>query len=136
LKGEGVARIAIVEDDYDISHLIREVLGEDGHEIVSYFQPSPDTLQHIKQFRPDLVIIDLRLNASVSGWDIIAALEDGAAGRHIPAIVVSGALDQMRDRQDWMREHGVAALAKPFSLDALRSLVDRMLAEGASAAQA
>jgi DNA-binding response OmpR family regulator len=130
-----VARIAIVEDDYDISHLIKEALDEDGHEIVSYFQPSPDTLQHIKAFAPELVILDLRLNASVSGWDIVEALEDGAAGRRIPVIIVSGALDQMRDNQDWLREHGVAVLPKPFDLERLHSVVERMIAQGASTAQ-
>jgi len=134
-KGERVARIAVVEDDYDISHLIKEVLGEDGHEIVSYFQPSADTIQHIKQFQPDLVMIDLRLNASVTGWDIVVALEDGAAGRRIPVIVCSAALQQMRDQRAWLEEHGVAVLPKPFDLDDLRHLVEQMLAQGASTAR-
>jgi DNA-binding response OmpR family regulator len=130
-----VARIAVVEDDYDISHLIKEFLGEEGHEIVSYFQPSPDTLEHIRRFRPDLVIIDLRLNSSVTGWDIIGALEDGAAGRHIPVIICSAATDQLKANEDWLQEHGVAVLPKPFDLENLRLLVDRMLAQEAAATQ-
>jgi DNA-binding response OmpR family regulator len=131
-----VARIAVVEDDYDISHLIKEFLGEEGHEIVSYFQPSPDTLEHLKRFRPELVIIDLRLNASVTGWDIIEELEEGAAGRHIPVIICSAATDQVKAHHEWLEEHGVAVLPKPFDLEDLRMLVDEMLAQGASSAKA
>lgn len=122
-----LARIAVVEDDIDVSRTIRDMLRESGHEVISYLRPSWDIIEHLKTLRPDLVIVDARLNESVTGWDIIHALRDGGDMNQIPVIVCSGAVDQIAQNRDWLNAEGVPVLRKPFALDELESLVDRML---------
>lgn len=122
-----LARIAVVEDDIDVSRIIRDMLRESGHEVVSYLKPSRDIVEHLKTLRPDLVIVDARLNESVTGWDIIHALRDGDGTSGIPVIVCSGAVDQIAQNRDWLNAEGVPVLRKPFALDDLESLVDSLL---------
>lgn len=123
-----MARIALVEDDSDISHLMREVLNEAGHEVVPYFQPSTDILQHVKNYCPDLVILDLRLTPTVSGWDIIDAVKSDSDTQDIPLILVTGAREQIEQHSDLLDRLNVPVLLKPFDIGDLSSLVDRALA--------
>ena len=122
-----MTRIAVIEDDSGISRLIRDALRESGHETISYFQPSTDILEHLKNYQPDLVILDLRLNDSVNGWDIITALKQEPSTRSTPIIVCSAASKQIEENRAWLQELGVPVVAKPFDLDELDALVDQML---------
>jgi DNA-binding response OmpR family regulator len=127
-EGSKLSRIAVVEDDFELSRLMRDVLRDSGHEVLSYVQPSTDIVTNITDSRPDLVIVDLRLNDSVSGWDIIAALRRNELTRSIPLILCTGAADQVGEQQWWLDGEGVPVLPKPFDIDELENIVTRMLA--------
>ena len=74
-----------------------------------------------------MVIVDARLNSSVSGWDIIEALKNEPATAGMRIIVCSGALDQIEEHRDYLQRYGVAVLPKPFNIEDLEALVAREL---------
>jgi CheY-like chemotaxis protein len=122
-----LTRIAVVEDEPDISRVIRDVLRESGYDVVSYFNPSADILDHIRELNPDIVIVDARLNCSITGWDIIEALKQDPATSTIRIIVCSGALDQIKSHQPLLEGYGIPVLPKPFDIEDLETLVGRVL---------
>jgi DNA-binding response OmpR family regulator len=117
----------MVEDDFDLSRLVRDVLRESQHEVVSYVRPSVDVLEHLKTYRPDLIILDARLNSTVTGWDIIESLKADPETASIPVIVCSGAAKEIDEHRNLLESYGVPVLPKPFDIDALDSLVSTML---------
>jgi hypothetical protein len=48
--------------------------------------------------------------------------------RFVPLLVCSADLAQLQEREDWLREEGIAVLPKPFDLDELERVVSRLLA--------
>jgi DNA-binding response OmpR family regulator len=126
-----LARIVVVEDDFDLSRIIKDVLEDEGHEVISYMQPSPDVPEHLRINHADLVIVDARLNNSVSGWDIIEALKANTETVSLPIIVCSGATEQIEAHRTELEEYGIPTLVKPFDLDELDELVATLLKQPA-----
>lgn len=124
-----MAKIVVIEDDFDISRLIRDVLRESNYEVVSYVRPNADIIQHLREYRPDLILLDARLNASVSGWDIIDSLKADRETAEIPIILASGAHREILEHRDVLAQYGVPVLEKPFELDDLQAMVERELVE-------
>jgi DNA-binding response OmpR family regulator len=126
-KGSLLERIVVIEDDVDLSCIIRDVLRESNFDVVSYVRPNFDVLEHIRGYRPALVILDARLNASISGWDIITALKEDPEMRDIPLILSSGATREIADHREMLGRYHVPVLEKPFDMDDLNALVERTL---------
>jgi DNA-binding response OmpR family regulator len=126
-RGRRLTRIAVIEDDFELSRLMRDVLRESGHEVVSFMQPSGDTVQHLEEYKPDLVVLDLRLNSSVTGWDVISAMREDPTVRSVPIVVVSGAEREVEANAEWLRSHDVRVLLKPFDIADLESMVGSLL---------
>lgn len=126
-----MADIVVIEDDASVSRIIGDMLRESNHQVVSYFAPSTDILEHVKEYRPDLVILDARLNDSVSGWDIIAALKEDSQTRFLPIILCTAARDQLNTHRAMLQRYDIPVLEKPFDIDDLDALVDRMLVKEA-----
>ena len=81
-------KILIVEDDEELSKLIRTRLVSAGFDALTV----PDALwgvQQLKEFKPDLVILDLMLPAG-GGLAVLQRLKASVYTTHIPVLVVSG----------------------------------------------
>jgi DNA-binding response OmpR family regulator len=53
-----LARILVVEDDYDLNNAYCLILRHEGHEVVTAFD-GEEALDKIKSFEPELVLLDL-----------------------------------------------------------------------------
>jgi DNA-binding response OmpR family regulator len=121
-----VTRIAVVNNDTDFLTLMRELLSERGWEAKSYREA--DTAYHdLKADPPDLIILDIRLERPESGWMVAELLKLDPETRHIPIIVCSAALEELRTRADWLHQHGMGTLPKPFDIDDLYAAVEAAL---------
>jgi CheY-like chemotaxis protein len=121
-----VARIAIVNDDTDFLSLMAELLRERGWEAI-ICREAEGAFHRVKETQPDLVVLDVRMSRPESGWMILELLTlDPETGR-IPVIVCSAALDDLRSKEAWLNEHGIAILPKPFDIDDLYQAVDSAL---------
>ena len=124
-------RIVVINDDTLFLELMHDLLeGEEGYEVL-IGREWDNAYQFVKDHRPDLVILDIRIGGEERGWDILNLLTLDPATRPIPILVCSAAIQSLHEHQPWLGKFGICALPKPFDLDALLATIRRMLAERA-----
>jgi CheY-like chemotaxis protein len=119
-----MAKILIVEDNLDLLAILRELLGSE-HEVVTATR-GEDAIERAKEFRPELVILDLQL-PSMDGIEAGRWIK-GELGEHDVAILALTALAQTGDAEVVMRSGCCDAyMSKPAPLAEIRKKVDELL---------
>ena len=122
-------RLAVINDDTVFLDLMHELLqDEEGYEVL-ICREWDNAYQLVKDHRPDLVILDIRIGGEERGWTILNLLTLDPTTRPTPVIVCSAAIQSLHEHQEWLDRFGVPALPKPFDLDMLLENVSSMLAE-------
>ena len=62
--------IAIIDDDTVYIDMMREVLSDEGYQVIACLN-GHEAQMMIRERKPDLIILDIRLNRLVSGWEIL-----------------------------------------------------------------
>ena len=125
-----MARILVVDDDPAIRQLLTDVLEMDGYE-VGIAVDGLAAVRQVEAAAPDLVILDVMM----PGLDGFAVLETIRAlpGEPVPVLMLTAAAEPGTNSRAWAS--GVDYyLAKPFTADAVLSLVDEVLADPADEA--
>jgi DNA-binding response OmpR family regulator len=120
-----MTRVVIVDDDPDFTHLVGELLRDQGYEVESC-DDDQKALPCVVEAHADLIILDLRMSSRESGWRILDELTYDPRTSGIPVIISSAALDDLSSRADELRERGIETLAKPFDIDDLLTMIERM----------
>jgi DNA-binding response OmpR family regulator len=117
--GRPRARIALINDDTTYLQLMHDLLAtEEGYEVL-ICKESSNAYAFVKEQRPDLVLLDIRMGGEETGWNILELLTLDPETQPIPLIVCSAAVDSLRDHEPLLQQHAVGVLPKPFDLDAL-----------------
>jgi CheY-like chemotaxis protein len=124
-----MARIAVVNDDTAFLSLMAEVMRDEGHEVF-ICRESGGAFAFIKRELPELVFVDIRMEAPDAGWTICELLTLDPETVDIPVIVCSANLEGLRDKQTWLAQHSIGALPKPFDLSDLDRCIDETLKSG------
>src|SRR5438105_1981455 len=109
-------RILVVEDDASLARLEGEVLMANGY-VVSIAGSGELAIAALRQSIPDLVLLDLELSGSMSGWDVLRALRSHA---RIPVLLTSAestVRKQMRTSGE--NKSTLDHLAKPYPMQTL-----------------
>ncbi len=85
-----MARILIVEDEVDLSNLLRAHLEQDGHEVVQAFD-GPTGLAQVERHDPQLVILDWML----PGLDGLAVCRRIRERHLVPVIMLTARGDEI-----------------------------------------
>jgi DNA-binding response OmpR family regulator len=124
-------RISVVNDNPDFLELMAAILDEDAGYEVSLHHGEEMPLAELRAAHPDLIVMDLLLGQT-SGWELIALARTDDALRDVPVVVCSADIAQLRDRSTELSQiAGLHILQKPFSVDELTELVERVLSEPA-----
>ncbi|MCU6707253.1 ATP-binding protein [Paenibacillus sp. J5C_2022] len=117
--------IYIIEDDTNISALMRDELQERGFNVYLYSN-SEEAMRAMRAFRPDLVIIDLILSDGDDGWGVISSMRAEDSLNNVP-ILISSAYEEKKRAQ----ELGISGyLIKPFHPNTLSKMVMDVLTAG------
>lgn len=114
-------KILIVEDDQDISEVIKQYLKKHGYLCQQLFTGGI-AVKEVRDFFPDLIILDIQLPDS-SGFDICKKI------RHetdVPILFLSG-LGEEHDKIKGLRSGGDDYMTKPFSLAELLARIQAIL---------
>lgn len=117
-------RILVVEDEPSVAQLVRDVLGEEGHDVEAVLE-SQEGLTRLSRERYDLVICDLRMPRLDGPAFYEALVRAGSPMRH-RIIFITG--DTLAPKTlDFLNRHGLPYLAKPFLVEELKLAVNRLL---------
>ena len=117
-------KILIVEDEEDITELIRYNLHKEGYEISSA-QTGEDALIKIYKNKPDLILLDLML-PGIDGLELCAMLKNNSSHASIPIIMVS-AKGEESDIIKGLELGAYDYITKPFSVKILVTRVKTVL---------
>ncbi len=120
----GKARLLVVEDDVDISNMLRIYFGGMGYDVDAAMR-GQDAIEKTRQVMPHLIVLDIML-PDISGYDVCKALRTNTRTSHIPVIF----LTQKDERSDKLQGLELGAddyITKPFDIDELRLRVQNAI---------
>ena len=128
-QGRSRGRLAVIDDDTAFLQLMHDLLEDEEQFEVSICREWDNAYEFVKQQRPDLVILDIRIGGEERGWTILNLLTLDPSTRPIPVIVCSAAIQSLHEHQSWLDKFSICALPKPFDLEMLLEMVNRVLAQ-------
>lgn len=120
----GKGRILVVEDDFDISNMLRIYFSGQGYEV----QVAPrggDALTLTRKQLPQLIVLDIML-PDMNGYDVCRELRSTTRTSHIPIIF----LTQKDERSDKITGLELGAddyITKPFDIEELKLRVKNQI---------
>ena len=103
------------------------ILDEDAGYAVQLFNGRETGIDELAASDPNLIIVDLLLGGA-SGWEIVTLSRADQRLADVPIIVCSADVLALRDRGEELASIGkVHVLAKPFGIDEISELVERLI---------
>lgn len=122
-------RILIVDDDIELSGLIKAVLVQAGYAVL-VSNESRQGISVAKEKKPDLILMDVML-PDLSGADVVDLLKSDPSSRDIPIIFLTGLLSGNDDyeTEETIKVRGLnyMAIAKPFDMKYLLTKVREVI---------
>ena len=109
-------RVLLIDDEQFYFKLIRKTLKEAEYEL-EYAKSGNEGLGKIPSFKPDLLIVDLKL-PEIDGFEILERLRRDPKYSHIPVIVIT-AQDELSDKLKAFEMGADDYLVKPFQPEEL-----------------
>ena len=120
----GKARLLIVEDDVDISNMLKIYFGGLGYDVDTAMRGS-EALEKTRQVLPHLIVLDIML-PDIDGYEVCRRLRQSTHTRHIPVIFLTQR-DERSDRLQGLELGADDYMTKPFSPKELVARVRAML---------
>ena len=121
----GKRKILVVDDDQDLVDLIVEQLKRDGRFEVRSVNNGFGAGMQIKEFRPDLVVLDVML-PDINGKEVCQLVRSDKTMDDVRIICISGMGDA--DKIQSLRDAGANDfMQKPFDVDALIDRICQLL---------
>jgi DNA-binding response OmpR family regulator len=125
-----VARILVVDDEPSIRSLVRDVLEEEGHEVL-LAEDGFAGLRMAEQHAPDCVVLDVMM-PGLDGHAVLQRLRASHGGFSLPVVMLTAAADDEHAWQAWTE--GVDYfLPKPFEPLELLRFLDTLFTQPADA---
>ena len=115
--------ILVVEDDDANAELLMQVLLRETPHQAYLATDGIAALQFISHVKPDLFILDYRL-PGMNGIQLYDSLHTHGEFKKTPALILSACLEYYQEESG---SHKLLALAKPFDVDDLLSLIEEVL---------
>ncbi len=120
----GKRKVLLVDDDVELVELINKVLEEDGRFEVRIAGNGFDAGMMVKDYRPDLIILDVML-PDINGKEVCQRVRADSTLEDVRILCISGMVEE-----DKIQELKLAGaddfLHKPFEIE---ELIDRMCAQ-------
>jgi len=100
----------------EILYLLRDLLEDEGFRVSTLTTVERD-LDAIVALAPDLITIDYMWTTSDNEWTYLTMLRMDPRTRHIPVILCTGAVNQVRDLEQHLTMMGITVVLKPFDID-------------------
>jgi len=120
-------KIMIVEDEQDVVTYLEVLFRDNGYEVATALD-GKEGLEKIKEFRPDLITLDI-IMPNQSGVGLYRALKKDETLQNIPVIILSGVSQY---KKFFARDHHtipkpVAFVEKPIDKSQLLALIQQLI---------
>jgi excisionase family DNA binding protein len=117
----GKRKVLLVDDDVELLELINKVLDDDGRFEVRVAQNGFDAGMMVKEYRPDLIVLDVML-PDINGKEVCNRVRADASLEEVRILCMSGLVEE--DKIQELRLAGADDfLHKPFDIEVL---IERM----------
>jgi DNA-binding response OmpR family regulator len=111
--------LLVIEDELEVTDYLKEYFKHHGIEVFSA-GTGEEGLAVLKQKKPDLVLLDMKLGAGISGMEVLRRAKE--AGSTAQIIVVTAVEDQ--NVADMAKGLGAAGyVTKPLTMQAIEKVV-------------
>ena len=121
----GKRKLLIVDDDQDLVEVLVDVFERDGRFDVRSVNNGFDAGMMVKEFRPDLVVLDVML-PDINGKEVCQRIRSDPALDEVKVVCISGMVEQDKV-QDLMNAGADDFMQKPFDAEALLEKVCKTL---------
>ncbi len=126
--------IAVVDNDDVFLDLMRDALTDEGYRVVIE-RAAGGVIAMLARERPDLLILDLRMEEAGSGMAMLVTLRQDGETAALPVLICSADRRFLDGHLLDIHALGAAILAKPFNLDDLYTRVAHLVASARAMAQ-
>ncbi|WP_286895184.1 MULTISPECIES: response regulator [Sphingobacterium] len=116
-----IKKIVVCDDETFILNVLELALKNEFREVY-LVSKSRELIASVEEIEPDIILLDIEM-PWLSGDDILRELRSSEKNRNIPVIMMSAS---SRGKQIASESGADAFLAKPFELDDLLLLVDKL----------
>ncbi len=121
----GKARLLIVEDDFDISNMLRIYFTGQGYDVDTALRGS-EALEKTRHVMPHLIVLDIML-PDIDGYEVCRNLRLSTRTSHIPVIFLTQR-DERSDRLQGLELGADNYITKPFDIEELKLYVQNAIA--------
>jgi DNA-binding response OmpR family regulator len=121
------SRILVVDDEPNLSGLVRVILEQTNRFEVRVENRSALALAVAREFRPDMILLDVDMPGK-NGGEVAREIQAEPTLPGVPILFLTSLVSQAEAGQSQMTRGGMNYLAKPANPTALINAVDRALA--------
>ena len=118
-----MARILVADDASFMRQMIREIVEEEGHEVVAEASDGVEAIEQFKKHHPDIVTMDIVMPRR-SGIDAVKGIIEIDAGARV---VMCSALGQETLVQEALQAGARDFIVKPFKPDAVTATLRKVI---------
>jgi CheY-like chemotaxis protein len=118
-------RILLVENDERSAMLLKDYLQVIGHR-VEHLNHCKDFLDSVRNFKPNLILMDVQLQGGCTGFDLLAALRREPDTKNLKVVMVT-AMAMAGDRERCLEAGADDYLSKPIGIAQLEAILMRYL---------
>lgn len=119
-------RILVINDDESILELFKLILEDEGYEVCASVEAIENVVD-VERLQPALVILDLKIGMHQEGWLMMQKIRMYPPTRHIPMILCTAALNEVREQEEKLHDKGIPVVYKPFDVDELLKAIQSVL---------
>ncbi len=124
--------ILIVDDEDSLLEILADVLKDEGYRVVTAAN-GKDGLAKVEAERPDLILTDFMMPIA-GGRDLIREARSLPGNETLPIIMMSESSEKIIALPAQLEANGrTEFLRKPFQLEALLPVIERLIGKGESA---
>ena len=115
--------VLVVDDEPQVVWMLQFSLEAEGFQTFAA-RDGRTALDELRQHRPQLVLLDIMMPV-MDGWSVLQEIRDLPEGER-PRVVVVSARATLRDRAKAAELGAIAFVAKPFNVDDLLGVLNRL----------
>ncbi|WP_438348130.1 ATP-binding protein [Paenibacillus sp. FA6] len=117
--------VMLVENDHNLSVMLQDELIEGGYH-TNVFSDGISAIHAMEDHPPDIIVLDLKLEPEMSGWEVIEIMKASDRLKGIP-IIISSAFEEKEKALQWGISH---FLIKPYVSEKLIEAIESIAFEG------